>query len=131
MSPLSRDQILAIHDQVVEEVPVPEWNGSVLVQSLSGRERDDYEARHVSTKGNSTTVNMRNARAHLVSLVVVDEQGGRIFSEADIAALGKKNAAALDKIFAVGCRLAGITEDDLKELTEGLEDSPFDDSPSD
>ena len=41
-----------------------------------------------------------NFRAKLAALIVVDESGSRVFSDEDAAALGQKNAKALDRIFA-------------------------------
>jgi hypothetical protein len=127
---LTRDDILKVQDLKVEEVPVPEWGGVVLVQGLSGTGRDDYEQTIVVQKGKDTRVNMRNARAKLVALSVVDEQGRRLFSDADVSALGKKSAAALQRVFNVASRLSGISDEDLKELTEELEESPFEGSAS-
>jgi hypothetical protein len=48
-----------------------------------------------------------------------------LFSEADVEFLGGKNAAALEKVFNAACRLSGITDEDLKELTDDLEENPF------
>jgi len=127
---LSRDEILKVQDLKTEEVQVPEWGGSVLVRAMTGTERDNYEQTIVVQKGKDTRVNMRNARAKLVALSVVDEQGRRLFSDADISALGNKSAAALQRVFDVATRLSGISDQDIKELTDELEESPFGDSAS-
>jgi hypothetical protein len=131
MSILSREQILQAKDLVTEVVEVPEWSGSVLVKSLTGAERDQYEAAIVEQKGRDTKVNMRNARARLVALSVVDEEGKRLFSPNDVSLLGAKSAAALQRVFNVSMRLSGISAEDVRELTEDLEENPFEDSPSD
>jgi hypothetical protein len=127
---LSRKEILEAVDRVTEEVEVPEWGGHVIVTSLNGKERDAFEASVLIQKGKDTRVNMKNARAKLVSMATVDEKGERIFSQADIEALGLKNAGALDRVYSVAARLSGLTDDDLKELTEDLEENPFADSSS-
>jgi hypothetical protein len=131
MSILSREQILQAKDLVTEVVEVPEWSGSVLVKSLTGAERDQYESAIVEQKGRDTKVNMRNARARLVALSVVDEEGKRLFSPNDVSLLGAKSAAALQRVFNVSMRLSGISAEDVRELTEELEENPFEDSPSD
>ena len=131
MNILSREQILQAKDLVTEVVEVPEWSGSVLVKSLTGAERDQYEAAIVEQKGRDTKVNMRNARARLVALSVVDEEGKRLFSPNDVSLLGTKSAAALQRVFNVSMRLSGISAEDVRELTEELEENPFEDSPSD
>lgn len=131
MAILGREQILQANDLVTEQIAVPEWGGEVLVRSLTGEERDNYEATVVDQRGKDTKVNLRNARAKLVAWAVVDEQGGKVFTQADVLALGKKNAAALQRVFDVAMRLAGISEEDLKELTDEIEANPFGGSASD
>ena len=98
---LTRDQILKIDDIKTEEVNIPEWGDSVKVRGLTGTERDAWEESILEQKGKNTKVKLKNARAKLVSLSVVDEEGNRIFSDGDVEALGKKSAAALDRIYEV------------------------------
>ena len=43
MGVLTREQILKADDMTTERVPVPEWGGEVLVKSLTGRQRDEFE----------------------------------------------------------------------------------------
>jgi hypothetical protein len=108
--------ILTRKDLAVEEVFVPEWDAHVRVKALSGRERDAFEASVVGLQGRNTVVKMDNIRAKLVSLCVVDEAGNRIFTDQDVEALGELNAAALDRIFTVAMRLAGLTAQDLEQM---------------
>jgi hypothetical protein len=125
---LNREQILTANDLRTEEVQVPEWGGAVLVRGMTGAERDRYEATVVQQNGKSTKVNMRNARARLVVMTVVDEDGKHLFSEADIESLSEKNAAALDRIFSVASRLSGIGDKDLDELSKNSLPGQSDDS---
>lgn len=128
---LSRDAIKSADDRVVEQVPVPEWGGEVLVRSLSGKERDHFESSIVQQRGNRQVVNMKNARARLVVLSVVDANGDRMFGDADIAWLTEKSAAALQRVFNVAQRLSGITDEDLEEMKEDFGEGPTGSSPSD
>src|SRR5690554_443064 len=113
---LTRDDILNAQDLPTERVAVPEWDGEVIVRGLTGAERDAFEQSIVETRGKNTRMNLRNIRAKLVALTVVDEDGNRIFSDEDAEALGKKSAAALDRIFAVAQRLSGLRPEDVEEL---------------
>ncbi len=116
MAFLSRDEILQAQDLPTEDVPVLEWGGVCRVRGLTGAERDAFEQSIVETRGKNTRMNLRNIRAKLVALTVVDEDGNRIFSDEDAEALGKKSAAALDRIFAVAQRLSGLRPEDVEEL---------------
>lgn len=130
MDLLSRSQILEADDQDYEEVNCPEWGGMVRLRSITGAERDAYEASCIVQKGNNRTVNMKNARAKLIVLMAVDQHGTRLFSEDDIRALAKKNARPIDRLFDVCQRLAGISEEDMDQLTANLEEAQTDDSDS-
>lgn len=122
---LSREDILSIEDRTTEDVPVPEWGGTVRVRSLTGAERDAYEAGIVQVSGNGTKkINLKNLRGRLVSLTCVDEDGNRLFTDEDAIALGEKSASALERLFDVARRLSGLSEDDVEELAEGFADAP-------
>lgn len=115
---LSRDDILKAADNDPEEVDVPEWGGSVLVRGMTGRERDAFEVSLMTPgRGGRREVNTANVRAKLVARCVVDDDGGRLFTDADVAELGGKSAAAVDRVYAVAARLSGMGGDDQEELT--------------
>lgn len=116
MALLSREAILQAQDLPTEDVEIPEWGGTIRVRGLTGAERDAFEQSIVETRGKNTRMNLRNIRAKLVALTVVDEDGNRIFNDEDAEALGKKSAAALDRIFAVAQRLSGLRPEDVEEL---------------
>lgn len=115
---LTRDDILQVQDLPKELVEVPEWDGAVYVRGLTGAERDALEASIVEQRGRSTRMNLMNLRAKLVAMSVVDEEGNRLFSDADVEKLGQKSAAALNRIFEVAQRLSGLTSEDVEELTK-------------
>lgn len=123
---LSRDDILAIEDRTPELVEVPEWGGAVQVRSLSGAERDRYEASMVKYRRlpdgrvEVESVDTDNLRARLVSLSVIDAEGSRMFLESDVLALGDKSAAGLDRVFSVAQRISHLTERDVEALKSGL-----------
>jgi len=119
-TPLTREEILAADDIISETVTIPEWRkgGTVIVRGLMGDERDDFEASCIRGKGRKTEVNYRNARAKLVARSCFNPDGSRMFSDDDVALLGKKSAAALNRVYEVAARLSGLTEEDLEELAK-------------
>ncbi len=128
MALLTRDQILKAQDLPSEDVPVPEWGGTVRVRALTGAERDAFEQSIVEQRGRSTRMNLQNLRAKLVALTVVDEEGNRIFSDSDAKLLGKKSALALNRVFEVAQKLSGLTSEDVEELTKNSESDQSEDS---
>jgi hypothetical protein len=114
---LSRDDILKAEDNAPEELEIPEWGGSVLVRGMSGRERDAFEvSMRDQRSGQQIPGAMNNIRAKLVARCIVDDDGDRVFTDSDIAALGEKSGAAIDRIFDVASRLSGMSEYDEKEM---------------
>jgi hypothetical protein len=126
MAILSRDQIQNASDVQRERVPVPEWGGDVLVQGLSAKDRDDYEATILRMNGTDAKVNLANARVKLVVRTVIDEAGNKIFSAEDVNWLAQKSAAAIERVYAVASRLSGISKSDLDELTKNSLDGQRD-----
>lgn len=120
MNVLTKNEILSQSDREIEMVEVPEWGGVVFVRSLSGEERDQFEASIIERNGRDVRTNLRNLRARLVVLAACDESGNPIFSPGDADALGAKSAAALDRIFSVAQRLSGLRENDVQELAENF-----------
>ena len=114
---LTREAILQAKDLPYEDVAVPEWGGKVRVRALTGAERDRFEASIVEQRGKAgPRLNTANIRAKLVALCCVDEQGNRLFSDEDAELLGRKSAAALNRVFEVAQRLSGLTQADMEEL---------------
>lgn len=132
MAILSRDEILKVDDRKTEVVPVPEWGGEVIVRSMSGFERDAFEASVAQSKNGKQTTNLSNIRARLVAKCVVDEHNVPLFvTPADVLALGEKSAAALDRVFEKCQELNGMSKKDVEELVEDFGDDPSGDSISD
>jgi hypothetical protein len=114
MNILSKEAILAADDLPRESVSVPEWGGDVLVRTMSGTDRDAFEASLLEKDGR-----MENVRARLVALTLCDAQGDRLFDDGEIAALGRKSARALDRVFSVAQRLNGIGVEQVDAAKKG------------
>lgn len=129
-----RDRIINKDDLKTSTVYVPEWEETLTIKSLTGTERDAFEASMVEVnKNGSTKQNLKNVRARLVALTVIDpeDKGFRVFSDKDIEALGKKSAAALDRVFSAAQKLNGFTQEDVEEMAKGFDDAQSESSISD
>lgn len=128
MTILTREQILAADDRHTETVEIPEWGGSVIVKTLTGREKDAWE---MSMLGPDNKLRPEDVRARLLSVALVDEDGKRIFTDRDIAALSAKSCAAMERAVTVAKKLNALTEDDMKELAKNSGSDPGESSSSD
>ena len=111
---LDRNSILQMDDLPKEQLSVPEWGGDLWVRTLTGTERDAFEQSMVQKKNKP---NLNNVRARFAVLTICDEKGERLFTDNDAEALGKKSAAALDRVFEVAQRLNGFSDSDSEELS--------------
>lgn len=110
---LSRDHILSAPDLTTEDVEVPEWGGSVRVSAMSGSARDAFgESLVRDANGN---IDPSNYRSKLLSKCLVDADGNLLFTDADIVALGKKNAFAILRLFEVAERLNVISANGVED----------------
>lgn len=113
---LSATQILDAADLPTEVVEVPEWGGAVRIRALSGTERDAWEASLVTGQGRTRKLDTKNIRASLCARVMVDEDGTPLFQPFQVEALGRKSAAALDRVYEAASRLSKLTPQDVEEL---------------
>lgn len=116
---LGRSDILSIDDIETQELEIKEWGGAVLVRSMTGTERDEFETDISEVEGDNAKKNKTrtaNIRAKFVQRVLVDEDGNRLFTSADIIEIGRKNSAILDKVMAFAKDLSGIDKDSEEEL---------------
>jgi hypothetical protein len=113
---LTREAILSASDIKTERVAVPEWGGDVLVGTMSGEARDQWEQSLIVRKAGKTEPSLENIRARLVAATVVDENGARLFTAEDVVALGNKSSAALERVCKVAQQLNGLGDADLEEL---------------
>jgi len=124
MRTLSKEDILGADDLRTEDVEVPEWDGKVTVRMMTGTERDKWEASLMPEDGESRKSVFQNMRARLIALTAINGDGELMFTAADMIELGKKNAKALDRVFAVASRLNGLTEQDIEEVVGNLGGAP-------
>lgn len=115
---LTRELILRALDLPTEDVDVPEWGGVVKIRTLTGAERDAFEASMMTEKeSESRRERMINIRARLCASAIVGEDGvTALFTQADVEELGKKSSKALNRVFEAARKLSGFTDGDVKEL---------------
>jgi len=106
-----RKHILEYNDLPVKEVQVPEWgNITLYVRAMNAQERDSFmfakwkgkEEASDKEKGDivETSSILDNITASTLARVICSDPEGtqRVFTDADVIALGKKSASALDRL---------------------------------
>jgi hypothetical protein len=111
---LSREDILNANDRRTDVEDVPEWGGQIKLRALSGVERDHYLATLYTMKSNGkggmeiASVSAEGSQARLVAMSAIDETGERLFSEADVVALGEKDGAVLSRVATKASELSRL-----------------------
>ena len=132
MSFLSRDAILGADDFEYESVNLPEWGGEVRVRAMTAQQRARWEGQmaeiHQSNKGFEK---FGQAAIQIVVWCVVDEDGKPVFTDKDVAALGRKSSAPISRIREVVMRLSKMGPDDVEAAEEDFTETPGNDSSTD
>ena len=106
---LTAEQILNLDDCKMQEVEIPEWQGSVFVRTMDGKTRDWVEAE-------ARKPNPQNLRARIASATICDSEGKLLFNEKQIDQLAKKNYSALDRILVAATNVNEITDEAIDNL---------------
>jgi hypothetical protein len=90
--------------------------GDVIIQGMSGVQRDEWEGSLIKQRKNQRRLDTRNSRASLLARCIVTEDGSRMFSDEEAELLGKVRVDILQPLFDVAQRLSGVSDEDLDEL---------------
>jgi hypothetical protein len=114
---LNKEQILASTARKYVEVEVPELGGTVVVQTLTGAEYDEFQqSLLVERKDGTVERNLKNLRARYVARVVVDPETKQpMFDRANINLLGNLPAPALSRVYDEAQKLNGLREEDVEQ----------------
>ena len=110
---LTKEAILAADDLPFEIVDVPEWGDAVRIRGLNCADRDEYLTRITAAKKGDQW-DIRGLKVRLAQMTVMNGDGGLMFSAAEVEALGRKSATAIDRIYDVAMRLSGLTADEAE-----------------
>jgi hypothetical protein len=115
---LDKDAILGMTDIQMEPLVIPEWNnGTIYIRALTGAQRDKFESSMIKMRQDGKKeVTSDNFRARLCVMCIVDANGKRLFRDDEAAALGKKNAAAIARIYDKASEMSGLTQKDADEI---------------
>ena len=124
---LTKEQLL---QATIEKEKVDLLGDHAYVRGMTGTERDQWEQWCLFKRKNSKTETVENFRASLVVRTVCDEGGVRLFTDTDLAAVGGMPGALLDKLYEIGARLSGVSNDDAEKLGKNSESDQSDGSTS-
>jgi hypothetical protein len=107
----TRDSILGADDLRTEVVSTQEW-GDVRIRTMTGAERDNFDACLLKAGNGEKFNDPTGVRARLVMLCAVDEKGERLFDESHIPELQKKAAKPLGEVADAISALNGMGQEE-------------------
>lgn len=120
---LTRQAILAVPLRT-QEVFIPEWGGSVLVKEMTAKQVADNGRFVLTRDGKADMSKAVQVPVQMCLQQVVDEQGERLFSDADIKHIEALHAGAVSRIAEAVRRLSGVQDtEDNSDLGRWLEET--------
>lgn len=113
---ITKEVFLQAQDMELVPVPLPAAYGNdagLFVKPMTGTERSTLEKMFMD---NAPKDDPGGFRAAILVRCVCDDKRQPVFTEADKAALMKKNAGALELLFEAACKLNGFTKKDVEVL---------------
>lgn len=114
MPKLNKDKIIAADNPKLKEVEVPEWGGSVNIRVMTVGERDNYENDWIVNKSRG----VENFRTKFLAMCLCDDDGNRLFSDAEVPMLSKKSAKVMSRLWQIAMDYNALTEADVEELAK-------------
>jgi hypothetical protein len=97
-----KEQILAAQDLERVAVEVPEWSCKVWLRTMSGAERDQVDKELVKAADGDTAWLQR-----MLLRVMSDEEGARVFADADLPAVMAKSGKVLRRLIDQAAKING------------------------
>jgi hypothetical protein len=109
---LGKHEILAAKDSKLAVHEVPEWGGEVCIRVMCAGDRDQYEIDFVKARDSG---GMPNFRTRFLVKTLCDDQGNRLFTDADVQELTKKNSMVVDGVWKKAMQVNGLAEGAVEE----------------
>jgi len=111
---LSKTDILNAKDANIATVAVPEWGGDVCIRVMSVGERDAYECEWLGKQDKG----VENFRSKLLARCLCDEDGNRLFTDAEVEELSKKSIHVMERLFKKAIEHNAIAQSDVEEAAK-------------
>jgi hypothetical protein len=105
-----------------EIVPLPELGEgvSVTVKGMTARDKGAFDMQFL-TKGEQNTRTQKQIRERMLVVCCVDDNGARIFTLEDVAALGLQSLAIVERIFDACQRVNGASSKAVETAEKNLD----------
>lgn len=107
-----------------ETVYLKHLDCEITVVGFTARERSEWETQLKNAKtGKVTVAKQKRMRERLIIACAVDENGDKLFTEADIDMLGKQPALYIELLVDACARVCGLSDLDQEDMGNGSDAS--------
>ena len=114
---LTKEDILNAKDIKEKTITVPEWGGEVKIKSLTSLEKDRIES-FIFNESRTAIITEAEVKARYLVYSIITEDGKRMFTDLDAKELGKKSAAAVDRVFMALQEICAISDSDVEKMAK-------------
>lgn len=124
MKELSKDELWQVtSDLPTELIEIKDAHGNprgaLRMRGLTGAELTEYQKKlTILTRDGKSRTNMHRAMAKLILACACNEDGSPFFDQSDLIKLDSLPAATLMPLFEAAQKLCGLSDNDVKEMTE-------------
>ena len=111
------EELLADCQKDLKTATVEAFGETFTVREMTGSERDAYEQIMFGQQQGKKTI-IKNLRATLVAMTVIDADGNLRFGQDNIEAVGRLPASGLDRIFKVAGKLNKLSAEDIEQTAK-------------
>lgn len=104
-------------------VPVPALGKTVYVQSMTVREKTEWEESFENKKGGRNKERTRRIRAYMVIATCVDEHGNHLFSGEDVERLMDLDVGLIEPIVDTAKEVLNSSDEDIDALAKNSEET--------
>lgn len=126
----NRNVLLKLCDRRYIDLELPEVGLVVRIQSLSEKEKSEYETRLIAKSGRGVVRDrLQDATRRLIALCLVDDKNDRVFSNADIDKIGELDSFVSSRIYEACQEHCGFNKNDIETTVGNSERITVVDSP--
>jgi len=118
----TRNELLGLTKRRHKTIEIPELGLTFRIQSLTEREKSEYETALLTKTGRSVSrERLTDAARRLMVLCLVDDSGERLLEQGDVNALSQLDSIVAAKIYNECQTHCGFGEDDIEQIVKNSE----------
>ena len=118
----TRRELLGLTKRRFKTIEIPELNLTFRIQSLTEREKSEYETALLTKTGRGVSrERLTDAARRLMVLCLVDDDDERLLEPADVGTLSQLDAIVAAKIYDECQSHCGFGDDDIEQIVKNSE----------